>query len=69
MTDAEILDWMEANHPQIIYANHKIYFLLRQKDEATTDTFRALVQAADKGNVPMVRDAVTPKPHLPEVRP
>jgi hypothetical protein len=69
MTDTEILDWMEANHPQIIYANHRIYFLLRQKDETTTDTFRSLVEAAAQGDVSVVRDAATCKPYLPEVRP
>ena len=52
MTDTEILDWLEANHPQIFYANHKIYFRLRQKDETTTDAFRDLVQKAAEGLLP-----------------
>lgn len=68
MTDTEIVNWLEANHPQITYANHKIYFHLRQKDEATVDTFRALVEVAAAGNVSLLRDTYATKPHLPEVR-
>ena len=60
MTDTEILDWMEANHPVLMYANHKIYIELCCKDADCKDTIRKLIKkAAARKQLPSLLDDFT----------